>query len=304
MSDKNNAWPESDQSISPGTLAWIETALGSSVAKAEALVGGRSSEVHRCVLEDQSSVVVRHISDTQWLSREPDLISREAEALTLLELADISTPSLVAADELSSRLAMTFEPGAMLMGADELGERIADIARLAANIRNVQLPPATGLPLWKPWVPDSPVPPPWGDNALWADAIDAYESSPPIFLEGDSLLHRDLHPGNILWGDDGVHTVVDWVNACVGHPHAELGHCRWNLSCLIDDEAPKAFLRSYLEITGDDSYDTWWDLSCALSFLPGPIDPIGWNQSGRPDLTPARVVAATETFIKAALKHR
>lgn len=30
------------------------------------------------------------------------------------------------------------------------------------------------------------------------------------------FIHRDYHPTNILWVDDKVSGVVDWVNACRG----------------------------------------------------------------------------------------
>jgi Ser/Thr protein kinase RdoA (MazF antagonist) len=30
------------------------------------------------------------------------------------------------------------------------------------------------------------------------------------------LLHRDFHPGNVLWRRGAVFRVVDWLGACTG----------------------------------------------------------------------------------------
>lgn len=40
--------------------------------------------------------------------------------------------------------------------------------------------------------------------------------------DGKRLCHLDYHPGNILIGEDGESRVVDWVNACVGDPMADV----------------------------------------------------------------------------------
>lgn len=38
---------------------------------------------------------------------------------------------------------------------------------------------------------------------------------------GAALLHGDLHPGNVLLGPDGL-VVIDWFDATVGHPTADM----------------------------------------------------------------------------------
>ena len=44
------------------------------------------------------------------------------------------------------------------------------------------------------------------------------------------FLHRDFHPGNLLWTDERITGVVDWVSACAGPPEEDIGHCRANLA--------------------------------------------------------------------------
>ncbi len=48
-------------------------------------------------------------------------------------------------------------------------------------------------------------------------AIPAPPGLPAAGLPGDRLLHRDLHPLNVLLPDDGP-VVIDWTNAAAGDP--------------------------------------------------------------------------------------
>jgi aminoglycoside phosphotransferase (APT) family kinase protein len=287
--------------IDPHTALWVESATGVRIGRTETLVGGMSSDVHRCWFEDGSTLVVRHISDREWFEREPDLITREARALELLAGSNVPAPRLVASDPVSGLLLMTFMPGVVVTSAERLRTRSEALADTAAKIAAVGLPADHGLAAWTSWAPADPQPPQWGDRGLWNDGIGAYLSGGPPLAGAYVLLHRDFHPLNVLWNGSDVAGVVDWVNACVGHPHAEIGHCRWNLATLVDSQTADAFLASYLSLTAGDDYDWWWDLATPMSFLPGPIGTSGWEAVGRVDLTETRVVAATEQFLRAAL---
>lgn len=288
--------------IDPETVVWIETAIGAPIARTVRLPGGMSSQVHRCWLADGTSVVVRHITDRDWLSREPYLIASEATALELLRETTVPAPEYIASDEVSGRLMMSFVEGEMVTGAAGLSSRLSDLATLVHRIGSVDLPHDHGLVRWRPWAPASIDPPGWGDDRLWREAIDAFVSIEPP--EGKlSLLHRDFHPLNVLWNGRIVSGVVDWVNACVGHPHAELGHCRWNLAVLAGPEAADAFLHVYLSISDDAAYTPYWDLATVIGLLPGPIGLSGWHAIGRTDVTQQSVVTATEDFLVSALRR-
>ncbi len=59
-----------------------------------------------------------------------------------------------------------------------------------------------------------------------SDELDAEERATAAALldrqpAGASLLHGDLHPGNVLLGPDGP-VVIDWFDATVGHPVADI----------------------------------------------------------------------------------
>ena len=291
------------------TRRWVEAATGVGVVAAEPLVGGVSSVIHRCRLTDGRDVVARHIDDAAWLAREPYLVAAEATALTLARRAGLPVPQLLAADEATGRLLMSFLPGRPLLDEARLASSVGRMAALAASVAAVELPPQHDLPAWRPWRPVRLASPTWGSHQLWARAIAAYEARPPAGPHGGSphraaLLHRDLHPLNLLWTDGRLSGVVDWVNACVGHPHAELYHARFNLAVLGGLARADEFLAEYLRRTAaDDSgpYDPRWDVETPVSLLDAPPDGSSWRALGRSDLTDARILSAIETFVAATL---
>jgi aminoglycoside phosphotransferase (APT) family kinase protein len=290
--------------MTTATSCWVEEATGKTPTEVTPLVGGMSSRVERCRLADGSSIVVRTITDTEWLRREPHLITTEARALELVTNSAVQAPRLIAADPESARLAMSFVDGSMMTGAGHLRGRADAIARLAAEIAATPLPADHGLASWRSWAPVELEPPAWGDAALWQRGIDAYLSTPEPTIERPCLLHRDLHPLNMLWSSPVEVAVVDWVNACVGHPHAELGHLRWNLTVLAGLDLAEHVLRSYLDVTtgaGPDTYDRWWDIAPLMSFVGGSLNLSGYHSVGRTDLTSELVVERTEEFLVAAL---
>jgi aminoglycoside phosphotransferase (APT) family kinase protein len=62
---------------------------------------------------------------------------------------------------------------------------------------------------------------------LWDQALDVFRS-PPRDPER-VLIHRDYHPGNVLWRSGRVSGVVDWQAASVGPPSVDIAWCRLNV---------------------------------------------------------------------------
>jgi hypothetical protein len=60
---------------------------------------------------------------------------------------------------------------------------------------------------------------PWAADHL-AELL-ALEERGPEAVRGDTLLHGDLYPFNVMIGGGGVH-VIDWPHAWVGAPHCDL----------------------------------------------------------------------------------
>jgi aminoglycoside phosphotransferase (APT) family kinase protein len=58
-----------------------------------------------------------------------------------------------------------------------------------------------------------------------AAALSVLKAAP----EGDSLLHGDFRPGNVILSAAGAQ-VIDWANACTGPPSADIARTVWLIS--------------------------------------------------------------------------
>lgn len=79
------------------------------------------------------------------------------------------------------------------------------------------------------------------------------------------LLHGDFWPGNILWEEGQLAAVIDWEDAQIGDPLADVANSRLEVLWVFGAEAMREFTRMYQSIT-DLNYDhlPYWDLYAAL----------------------------------------
>lgn len=264
----------------PDVLGWLSRATGADrVVEVRALPGGMSSAVHRVALESSAGnrldvVLRRYVLD--WVAEEPDVPVNEVEVLTLLGDASVPAPRLLAADPDGSAtgtptVVMSYLPGDVVWRPDD---RAAWLRGLVDAMLLVHAQSIGGPREWSPYAP-SPglVPPPWTrDVPAWERALEAYAGSAP---SGERVfLHRDYHPGNLLWTDRRVSGIVDWASACAGPAEVDVAHCRFNLAVHAGDaDAAQHFLALWQSITGRDSYDPYWDLVTAVSVVDDEPDP-------------------------------
>lgn len=62
-----------------------------------------------------------------------------------------------------------------------------------------------------------------------------------------ALVHGDFWPGNLLWHRGRIAALIDWEDACVGDPHADLACARVELLCEYGDAASEYFTSAYTE---------------------------------------------------------
>jgi len=79
------------------------------------------------------------------------------------------------------------------------------------------------------------------------------------------FLHRDFHPGNVLWRRGTVSGLVDWQAASIGPPSVDVGHCRANLLSYGTEVANK-FTTLWEQASGRH-YDPWADVSTIIGML-------------------------------------
>ena len=105
------------------------------------------------------------------------------------------------------------------------------------------------------------------DASLGEERIrDALASAWPVPQVNQSvLLHGDYWPGNLLWRDGRLVAVVDWEDAAVGDPLADLANSRLEFLWSFGTEAMDTFTDHYRSSTTIDVANLpYWDLCAAL----------------------------------------
>ena len=116
------------------------------------------------------------------------------------------------------------------------------------------------------------MPPRWTKHAgAWALALELYKAPRPA--SDRVFVHRDYHPGNILWTGATITGVIDWVSSCAGPPEEDVAHCRVNIVQHHGLEAADRFLALWQEVTGRDTYDPYWDLTNVISMASQEPEP-------------------------------
>jgi aminoglycoside phosphotransferase (APT) family kinase protein len=289
-------------------LRWVERSVsqGARVERLRAIPGGLSASVHAIDVVDRRGrrhrlVLKRFIWDDP---EEPDMALREGRILELVSSLPLPTPQLVALDRHGESsgfpsLLMTRLPGRPVLRPHDPARWVRQLAELLPPIHALDTS-GTTLDVYRPYSLEAPAqPPPWSRrSAVWSRAIDVFRSQPPELPR--HFIHRDYHPGNVLWQRSRPSGVVDWLHGCLGVASADLGHCRGNLWDLAGPAAADRLLLEYGVLTGSRlGYNPYWDIAAALGglpdLLPGRVPP------DAPDARTARSRARLEDFVVAAV---
>lgn len=89
---------------------------------------------------------------------------------------------------------------------------------------------------------------------------------PPLQANADVTLHGDYWPGNLLWRNGKLVGVIDWEDAMIGDPLADLANTRLELLWALGIEAMEAFTQAYRGLRPDVGCANLalWDLYAAL----------------------------------------
>jgi aminoglycoside phosphotransferase (APT) family kinase protein len=101
------------------------------------------------------------------------------------------------------------------------------------------------------------------DEGHMRDVLEAAWPLPQHNTSG--LLHGDFWPGNILWRDGQLVAVIDWEDAALGDPLADLASSRLEILWAFGIDAMHSFTRHYLSMTTINLTNLpYWDLCAAL----------------------------------------
>ena len=254
-------------------LGWVEASAGpgARVVRSRRMRLGIASSVHAVDIVDDEGRLQRLVLKicVRDDPSEPDQAGREATILRLVGAASLPVPRLLAVDREGAScgmpaLLMTRLDGHAVLRPRRLSAWIRGLAELLPRIHSIPANPEAlgsyetyGIP------PDAAPPPSTSQPEAWLEAIARVAGPHPE--EPACFIHRDFHPGNVLWVGARTSGVVDWLQGCWGPPAADVGHCRWNLWYLHGREAADAFLAEYRHLAPHDPpYDPYWDLAAAL----------------------------------------
>ncbi len=93
-------------------------------------------------------------------------------------------------------------------------------------------------------------------HAAMKSALPKVDFNPP------ALLHGDFWLGNLLWQGDQLEASIDWEDAMIGDPLADLGKSRLEMLWALGDEAMSLYTGYYLALNPalDASALPLWDL--------------------------------------------
>ncbi|MBI1925365.1 aminoglycoside phosphotransferase family protein [Candidatus Poribacteria bacterium] len=272
-SSRNFSEPPSD------ALRWVVDSVGpgAKIQSVWGLAGATSSAVYGIEVEYNGrrfKLVLRLFVKEDWLAEEPDLALHEAESLKKAGDADLPTPDVIAYDEKGFHcgvpaVLMTYLPGVVELKPVNLDNWLYQLAESLISVHAVEV----GTYRWRyfSWNDLSCLEPPsWSKHReLWEKAIEIVLQPEPE--ERACFIHRDYHPTNVLWQDNRISGVIDWVNACLGPASVDLSHCRGNLFALYGVAAADRFLHAYQSLVGGAfEYQPYWDLTAAIGALPEP----------------------------------
>ena len=235
--------------------------------------GGVSAEVSVIELERRDGqrrrLLVRRHGEADR-THNPHIARDEFALLGIAHAQGLAVPRPVHLDESNKLfptpvLVLEYVEGETEFAPTDLAAYLTQAAGQLARIHALPaLPALSFLPRQDPHVGPRPA---QLDATLDEGCIrDALEAAGPVpRVQQPVLLHGDYWPGNLLWRDGRLVAVIDWEDACLGDPLADLGNARLELLWAFGPDAMTAFADRYLtEATIDVGALPYWDLVAAL----------------------------------------
>ncbi|WP_419665011.1 phosphotransferase family protein [Streptomyces sp. 2-1] len=289
---------------------------GERVVGIEALHGGITAEMRRLTVGTRDGgtrdLVLRTFVDVKHAE---DWLNGEAGALTLLTGTGVPTPVLVAADPTAAQceypsLLMTHLAGRTVLDDEGLETRVPLLARQLVAIHALR-PAERPRKYVALATADTVVTPKGADTAAWAAAIDVIRKPAPSYQ--GRFLHRDFHPGNVLFevpaqslAGPRITGVVDWAATSWGPADLDVAHCSTNLALLHGPMWGLRFAEAYEEAGGvlaaAASERLYWRVRDGLAFSEEvQLVSQPWREAGRTELTTRAVEKRLDAYVTALM---
>jgi Ser/Thr protein kinase RdoA (MazF antagonist) len=290
--------------------SWAQQHLNRPIVGIIPLAGGLTESISAVQFANGPAVILRYRHDDAWTTLGATHIPAESLATSLLRGRGLPVPELLAADPTGASAGRpanltTWRPGAIRL--DPLNDTaVAELARAAVGIHATDVPADLRPAPYALWGPPRPIVPDWAeDQKLWNKALDLVAGAPPPTAHG--LIHRDFHPGNLLWIGDRLTGVIDWTESSWGPADFDVAHCGNNLAMLHGLEHAGRFRRAYLAAGGvldtDPQAVGYWQVADLIGFLPSPEHEIRALTSSSTRPPPPVVHDRTEALLAQAMRH-
>ncbi|WP_381789543.1 phosphotransferase family protein [Streptomyces niveus] len=305
-----------------GTRAWVEGRVGGGrrIDAVERLRGGWTSEMRRLRVSGTGEpewLVLRSFVKPFFVRHAEGLLTRESDILRLLSGTDVPVASFHGVDATAvccdhPSLLMSLLPGGVRLGEEEAGLRTELLARQLVGIHQVRVPAGARPRAYQAWTSPDRVRLPESTERpdLWQRAVDIIRRDPPDYRP--CFLHRDFHPGNVLFTGQGARTeitgVVDWVETSWGPSDLDVAHCSTALALLHGPQEGMRLADRYLAsggtLSADPAAHLYWRVLDALAFAPD-AEKVGipWRELGRDDLTSALLTSRLEDYLEELLRR-
>jgi hypothetical protein len=253
-------------------LAWAGAAVGGTVVSVRPLRGGMSSAVHALTIAlpggRTERMVLRRYVRPEVNAEVPDLVDREERALGFVKSLDVPAPRVLATDPDGAAtdvpaLLMSHLPGRLEWSPRDMEPWLRRMTGLLPRV-HVGAPPPGVIQPYASYEQERYDPPAWARRpAVWMRAIEIFHG--PVPAGPEVFIHRDFHPGNVLWRRGSVTGLVDWQSASIGPASVDVGHCRGNL-LRYGLDVVDWFTTIWEDITGL-TYHPWADIVAIIGFL-------------------------------------
>ena len=241
------------------------------------LAGGVSAQMTAFEIERTNGLIVKMVVRCHGevdRAQNPDIAAHEFRLLKILRSARIAVPAPIYLDQPESIFptpcivveyiegATDFAPADLSDTLQQMARQLVRIHRMdGANADLVFLPRHTCGFDKRPTVLD--------DSLSEGRIRDALELAWPLkhadLANAPVLLHGDFWPGNILWHGSQLVAVVNWEDAMVGDPLADVANSRLEILWAFGRDAMHRFTDLMRSMTAIDFADlAYWDLCAAL----------------------------------------
>lgn len=242
------------------------------------LTGGVSAQVIAFEIErpdgSVQKLVLRRHSETDYAAN-PNIAADEYKLLQILQAVGIPAPAPIYLDESCELLPTPYLVIQFVEGETQLNpHRVLRLVRqLAQQLAFIHTRDFAEHDLTflsdqaKRFAAKLQSRPAVLDNTLSEGRIrDALESrGVPRPRNKQTLVHGDYWQGNVLWRDGKIVAVLDWEDAALGDPLADLANARLEILWGFGPRAMRTFTQHYQSLTPLDYSQLFlWDLYAAL----------------------------------------